>query len=83
LTLSAMVCAALTVEFAFGATGLVPASRSAHVTEASVALNYTTVLNLIFLALAAWLVARFVRSGGVPMLRMMNRPMGGQSHAPG
>ena len=80
---AAMVCAALTVEFAFGATGLVPANRSAHVTEASVALNYTTVLNLTFLALAAWLVALFVRSGGVPMLRMMNRPMGGQSHAPG
>jgi uncharacterized membrane protein YraQ (UPF0718 family) len=79
---AAMVGAALIVELAFGALGLVPADRSVHVTEASVALNYTTVLNLIFLALAAWLVARFVSTGGVPMLRMMSRPMG-DSHAHG
>ena len=80
---AAMVGAALVVELVFGAAGLVPATRSAHVTEASVALNYTTALNLIFLALAAWLIARFVRTGGVPMLRMMNRPMGGESPAHG
>ena len=37
--------------------------------------NYTTVLNIIFLGLAAVLVWRFVRTGGLPMLRMMAKPM--------
>jgi uncharacterized membrane protein YraQ (UPF0718 family) len=69
---AAMVAAALLVEVGFGAIGLVPSVRSAHITEASVALNYTTVLNVIFLALAAGLLARFVKTGGLPMLRMMD-----------
>jgi uncharacterized protein len=29
----------------------------------------------MFLGLAALLVWRFVRTGGLPMLRMMNKPM--------
>ena len=33
--------------------------------------NYTTVLNIVFLALAAVLVWRFFRTGGREMLRMM------------
>lgn len=33
--------------------------------------NYTTWLNIVFLAIAVVLVARFVTSGGLPMLRMM------------
>jgi uncharacterized protein len=41
------------------------------VTEASVQWNYTTVLNIIFLLAAAALCYRFVRTGGIPMLRMM------------
>ena len=69
---AAMVGAALLVEVIFGTAGLIPSARSAHITEASVALNYTTVLNVIFLALAAGLVARFVKTGGLPMLRMMD-----------
>jgi len=42
---------------------------------ASVYWNYTTVLNIIFLGVAAVLVWRFLRTGGFPMLRMMNKPM--------
>jgi hypothetical protein len=38
------------------------------------------VLNLIFLALGAALLWRFVRTGGLPMLRMMNAPMKGHAH---
>jgi hypothetical protein len=45
--------------------------RHARVLEASIQWNYTTVLNIVFLALAAALLFRFVRSGSVPMLRMM------------
>jgi len=36
--------------------------------------NYTSVLNIIFLLLAAILVVRFIRTGGLPMLRMMKKP---------
>ena len=42
---------------------------------ASITWNYTTVLNIVFLALAAALVVRFVRTGGLPMLRMMSKPV--------
>jgi uncharacterized protein len=73
---AAMVGAALIVEFAFQALGLVPEKRNAKIVEASVTWNYTTVLNIIFLGLAAMLVWRFVRAGGMPMLRMMDKPMG-------
>jgi uncharacterized membrane protein YraQ (UPF0718 family) len=72
---TAMIAAALAVEFFFQAAGLVPEERSAKIVEASVTWNYTTVLNVIFLGLAAALVWRFVRTGGLPMLRMMDEPM--------
>jgi hypothetical protein len=72
---AAMVAAALAVEFLFQAAGLLPEERSAKIVEASVTWNYTTVLNILFLGLATVLVWRFVRSGGVPMLRMMDEPM--------
>jgi hypothetical protein len=43
----------------------------ANVIEPHLAWNYTTWLDLAFLALAAVLLVRFFRTGGVPMLRMM------------
>jgi uncharacterized membrane protein YraQ (UPF0718 family) len=67
----AMVVAGFLVEVLFGAAGLIPPTRSAEVMEAGIGWNYTTWLNLAFLALAAALVFRFLRTGGVPMLRMM------------
>jgi uncharacterized membrane protein YraQ (UPF0718 family) len=79
----AMVGAGLIVEFAFDGLGLIPDERDAKVVEASVTLNYTTVLNVIFLGLAAVLVWRYFRvGGGIRMLRMMNAPMEqGHGHA--
>ena len=71
----AMVTAALVVELVFQAVGLVPEERTAKIVEASVTWNYTTVLNIIFLGLAALFLWRFVRTGGLPMLRMMNKPI--------
>jgi uncharacterized membrane protein YraQ (UPF0718 family) len=71
-----MVAAGLIVELVFQGIGLVPRGRHAKVEVASVHLDYTTVLNLGSLAFAAILVVRyFQRGGGLPMLRMMNRPM--------
>jgi uncharacterized membrane protein YraQ (UPF0718 family) len=69
-----MVAAGYVIEILFGALGLIPEERNAKVVEASVTLNYTTVLNILFLALAAVLVYRFLRTGGPEMLRMMNEP---------
>ena len=78
---AAMAGAALIVEAIFGAAGLVPREHQARVVEAAIAWNYTTWLNVAFLALAAALVWRFLNTGGPEMLRMMNRPMhAGHSH---
>jgi uncharacterized protein len=68
----AMAGAAYVVEVVFGPLGLIPTRRNALVVEAGVSLNYTTVLNVIFLALAAVLVLRFKRTGGPEMLAMMD-----------
>jgi uncharacterized protein len=68
---AAMVTAGYIVELLFGAAGLIPSQRNATVMEAGISWNYTTWLNIAFLALAAVLVVRFVKTGGVPMLRAM------------
>jgi uncharacterized protein len=70
----AMAVAALIVEGVFGALGLIPSDHHARVIEASISWNYTTWLNIVFLVLAGMLVWRFVVTGGMSMLRMMNRP---------
>jgi hypothetical protein len=68
----AMVGAGYLVELLFGATGLVPKVRSTVVMQEGISWNYTTWLNIVFLLVAAALIIRFLRSGGLPMLRMMN-----------
>jgi uncharacterized protein len=79
-----MVIAGYIIEFLFGALGLIPAERAARVTEQGIQWNYTTVLNIIFLLLAAALVVRFFRSGAGMMLRMMggapDEPSGQHAH---
>jgi uncharacterized membrane protein YraQ (UPF0718 family) len=67
----AMAGAGYVVELAFAPLGLVPEGRNAKVEDINVSWNYTTWLNIVFLLVAVVLVARFVRTGGVPMLRMM------------
>ncbi len=61
-----MVMAGYIVEFLFGGLGLIPAERTAKVADTGVQWNYTTVLNIVFLLLAAALLVRFFRSGGGP-----------------
>jgi len=73
-----MALAALAVELIFGALHLIPQQRSAQIVEEAIRWNYTTFLNLAFLALAAILLIRFLRTGGPEMLRMMSGS-GGQS----
>jgi hypothetical protein len=67
-----MTAAALVVEFLFGALHLIPQHRSAQIVQESIRWNYTSVLNIVFLAFAALLVVRFFRTGGPKMLRMMS-----------
>ena len=68
---ASMVTAGYLVELMFGAAGLIPSQRNAAVIEAGISWNYTSWLNIAFLALAAVLVVRFVTTGGIPMMRMM------------
>lgn len=68
-----MVIAGWLTELIFSVLGLEPNSH--HVTAVATAhilFNYTTVLNVIFLSLAGWLVYRFIKTGALPMLKMMN-----------
>jgi uncharacterized membrane protein YraQ (UPF0718 family) len=67
----AMAGAGYVIELVFGGLGLVPDQRAAHLPTDGVSWNYTTVLNIVFLVLAAVLVVRFLRTGGRAMLSMM------------
>ncbi|MEU6366932.1 permease [Streptomyces sp. NPDC046931] len=75
----AMVVAGYVVEFVFGGLGLVPDQSGARIPEEGVTWNYTTWLNIAFLLLTAALLVRFLRTGGLAMLRMM----GGAPHHDG
>lgn len=69
-----MAAAGYVVEFLFQALGIIPTNRNVVAISEGVQWNYTSVLNIIFLLLAAMLVIRFIRTGGVSMLKMMNQP---------
>jgi len=75
-----MAAAGYVVEFVFGALGIIPTNRDVVAITEGVTWNYTTVLNIIFLLLAAILVIRFIRTGGLPMLRMMSKPAHEMAH---
>jgi hypothetical protein len=72
----AMTAASYVVEVVFGALGLVPSTRHAKIVDAHVSLNGDTVLNVVFLAVTVVLVIRFLQTGGIEMLKMMNRDPG-------
>ena len=80
---AAMALAGLIVELLFSALGLIPHERNALVVEPSLSLNYTTVLNVLFLVLAGALVLRAWRTGGFAMLAMMDpkTPMSAHGHS--
>ena len=68
----AMVAAGYAIEILFQLLNLVPAERVAKVTTASVSFNYTTILNIIFILIAGFVLIRFFRTGGKKMLAMMS-----------
>lgn len=67
----AMAVAGYLVELIFGPLGLVPNERNLSIADTGITWNYTTWLNIAFLGITAVLIARFIRTGGVPMLTMM------------
>ncbi len=69
---AAMAAAGYVIEGLFTVLHLVPHVRNAKVLDAAITWNYTTVLNIVFLAVAAALVWRFLRTGGPKMLKMMS-----------
>jgi len=74
-----MAVAGYVVEIVFGVLHLVPTGpRHAKVLESTVHLNYTSVLNIVFLVVAAVLVVRFLRTGGPAMLKQMDDPNAGE-----
>ncbi len=80
----AMAGAGYLVEIIFAILHLTPTTRNAAVLDPSITLNYTSVLNLVFLVLAAALVWRFLYTGGPMMLKMMNKkPDNYMAHAAG
>ncbi|MBV9228595.1 MAG: permease [Chloroflexi bacterium] len=69
-----MAAAGYVVEFLFEALGIIPQNRNVVAITEGIQWNYTSVLNIIFLLVAAVLLVRFLRTGGVAMLRMMDMP---------
>ncbi|HEY2043915.1 MAG TPA: permease [Jatrophihabitans sp.] len=66
-----MVAAGYVIELVFAPLGLVPSTRHASVGENGIRWNYTSVLNIVFLLVAAVLLWRFFTTGGRAMLAMM------------
>ena len=67
-----MVVAGWLTQAIFSALGIVPkVHRVIALTATHITLNYTTYLNVLFLLLAGWLVYQFVKTGALPMLKMM------------
>jgi uncharacterized membrane protein YraQ (UPF0718 family) len=77
---AAMAVAGYLVEAIFTIFGIVPARSGVTIPDSGISWNYTTWLNIVFLLIAAVLIVRFTRTGGIPMLRMMGGPPGDGGH---
>jgi uncharacterized membrane protein YraQ (UPF0718 family)/YHS domain-containing protein len=65
LMLAVMVVAALVIDLAFSAAGLIPETRPSieSITDRGISLNYTAVLNVVFTVIAAALLWLTIRRG--------------------
>ncbi|HEV3125274.1 MAG TPA: permease [Candidatus Dormibacteraeota bacterium] len=70
----AMVLAGLAVGSVFDLARATPTDRAITVFDTTISWNYDTFLDVAFIALIAVLAMRFLRTGGVAMLRMMEAP---------
>jgi uncharacterized membrane protein YraQ (UPF0718 family) len=71
---AAMALAGLAIGLVFQGLGFVPSHHPVTALFAAPSLNYTSVLNVIFLVILVVLGWRFLRTGGLDMLRMMETP---------
>lgn len=69
-----MAAAGYLVEALFSFLHLIPTNRAVGIITEGPSWNYTTILNVVFLVGASILVFRFLRTGGLAMLRMMQGP---------
>jgi uncharacterized membrane protein YraQ (UPF0718 family) len=78
-----MVIAGLAIGGLFGVLGHVPTDRTVTVFDTTISWNADTFLDIVLLVLTAVLGRRFLRTGGMEMLRMMNvpPPESGRGHA--
>ena len=67
----AMVGAGYIVELIFTPLGLIPTNRHLSIVTSAITWNYTTWLNIVFLAIGAILLTVFIHTGSWSMLRMM------------
>ena len=74
LSYVAIALAGLVIGAIFTALGWVPANRNVAVFATTISWDFNTLLNIATLGLVAVLLVRFLRTGGVSMLREMNAP---------
>lgn len=68
-----MVIVGYIVEFIFSTLGVVPTERNLVFVTRAISWDYTSWLNIVFLIFAGVLLFRFIKSGGLPMLKMMEK----------
>lgn len=66
-----MTVAGYITELLFDSLGIIPTKRNILASSSGIELNYTTVLNIIFIILSILLIIRFKRTRGTDMLRGM------------
>jgi len=69
---AAMALAGYIVEFLFAMLKITPTNRDVTILLNNITWNYTTLLNIIFLVIAAILLIRFLKTNGLGMLKMMD-----------
>jgi uncharacterized membrane protein YraQ (UPF0718 family) len=75
-----MVVAGLGVGALFSALAWVPVDRNVTAFSTAVSWDATTYLDIVMLAVIALLALRFLRTGGIGMLRMMQAPADHMAH---
>lgn len=69
----AMAAAGYAVEFLFSIFKITPTNRDITILLNNITWNYTTILNIIFISVAAILIIQFLKTNGLGMLKMMDQ----------
>jgi uncharacterized protein len=67
-----MALAGYIIEIVFTYLNLIPTNRNITVMSEGISLNYTGILNILFILFALIMIIRFLRTGGPKMLKQMN-----------